>query len=127
MDTIDRIYELMKLQGINAAQLSRNAGISNGLLTQWKKGLQKPSSKNLQKIADYFNVTVDYLLSGEEQKNSSAEEAEDEIDINDINFALFGEVHDLTDGEREDVLNFVRFVKAQRKQDLKEDDGDGQT
>lgn len=69
MDTIDRILLLMEEHGVNAAQLTRQAGITNGLITQWKNRTQEPSLKSLKKIADYFNVSTDYLLTGFEQKN----------------------------------------------------------
>lgn len=40
-------------------------------LSNWKAGRSTPTTKTLQKIADYFGVTVDYLISG---KNDSSEE-----------------------------------------------------
>jgi transcriptional regulator with XRE-family HTH domain len=84
VESIDRIYELIKQRGITAAQLTRDAGLTNGLLSQWKKGLQKPSSKNLKKIADYFNVTTDYLLSGSDKKISPSNEGGENSDLEPV-------------------------------------------
>jgi len=53
----------MEQKNINASTLSKEIGISSGLISQWKKGFQKPSLDVVTKIADYFNVSVDYLLS----------------------------------------------------------------
>ena len=36
-------------------------------LSNWKNGKSKPSTQTLQKIADYFGVSVDYLMTGEEK------------------------------------------------------------
>lgn len=115
MTTIQRILKLLELRDITAAQLTREAGLTAGLISQWKKGAQKPSSKNLQKIADYFHVSVDYLLTGKEVPFGSRT-GEEEVDeqLRDVNFALSGEVHELTLSEKKDVLNFIKFVKAQR-------------
>lgn len=101
---------------MTAALLTREAGLTAGLISQWKKGAQKPSSKNLQKIADYFHVSVDYLLTGRETAFDSPSAPEEEVDeqLRDVNFALSGEVHELTLSEKRDVLNFIKFVKAQR-------------
>ena len=66
MNTVDRIFELMNHSCINAAQLTREASLTNGLVTQWKQGKQKPSIDAMVKIADYFKVSVDYLLTGQE-------------------------------------------------------------
>lgn len=46
-------------------------GIPSGSVTAWKKGTQ-PRNATLKKIADYFGVTTQYLLFGEEAKKSPA-------------------------------------------------------
>lgn len=46
--------------------MSKATGINTSTLTQWKKGLQKPSVDAIIKIAKHFGVTTDYLLLGEE-------------------------------------------------------------
>lgn len=68
LDTIDRILQLMDSNGVSASKLTQEAGITNGLVTQWKSRKQQPSAKNLAKIAAYFNVSLDWL-AGNEQKN----------------------------------------------------------
>jgi transcriptional regulator with XRE-family HTH domain len=115
METVDVIYKLIKETHITAAQLTRESGLTNGLLSQWKKGLQEPSLKNLQKIADFFNVSINYLLTGEEPqtKNPPASKAEDDIYPDDFSFALSGEVKELTDDQRKSVIAFVKLLKQQ--------------
>jgi transcriptional regulator with XRE-family HTH domain len=75
LDIIDRIIDLMNRNSVTAAQLTRDIGLTNGLITQWKQRKQNPSMEKLNMIASYFNVSVDYLL-GNEQKKSSAEAEE---------------------------------------------------
>lgn len=74
MDTIDRILELMEINNVTAAQLTREAGITNGLITQWKQRKQNPSYGYVVKIASYFNVSVDYLLGNETKKEPAPED-----------------------------------------------------
>lgn len=52
----------MNQQGITQYRLAKNLGISGGHLGDWKKGKSRPTIDNLIKIADYFDVSVDYLL-----------------------------------------------------------------
>lgn len=66
MESIDKILNLMSNDGITAQQLSQRAGISNGLITQWKQHKQNPSVKNLKKIAKYFNVPWESLMPEDE-------------------------------------------------------------
>lgn len=59
------IFEnLMKEHGVTAYKVSKETGIATSTLSDWKKGRSTPKQDKLQKIADYFNVTVDYLLTG---------------------------------------------------------------
>ena len=61
METVQRILDLIDRHNITAAQLQRDTKLSPSLITQWKKGLFSPSYGALVKIADYFNVSVEYL------------------------------------------------------------------
>ena len=54
--------------GCKDADVSKATGISKSTFSDWKSGRSKPKQEKLQKIADYFGVSVDYLMTG---KNSS--------------------------------------------------------
>lgn len=58
----DRFVELCKARGISPAAVTREIGLNNSSPTAWKRGAI-PNSKTLQKLADYFGVSVDYLLA----------------------------------------------------------------
>lgn len=104
MNTIEIITDLLNKKGISAAKMMRDLGFSNGLFSQWKKGLQKPSAEKLSKIADYFEVTVDYLL-GTDPKPSAP------VSDDDLKFALWGGAEGITDEMFEEVKAFAEFVK----------------
>ena len=57
---------LCELRNIKPAQVAKDTGISKATLSEWKKGTYTPKSAKLQKIADYFGVTIDYLMTGED-------------------------------------------------------------
>lgn len=63
---LDRLLELMDSQGINAVTLTTELGISKTSFTDWKKGKGKPSLDTVVKFSDYFHVSIDYLVRGEE-------------------------------------------------------------
>ncbi|EJE4049753.1 helix-turn-helix transcriptional regulator, partial [Enterococcus faecalis] len=62
------IKELAKQKKLSIRQLEMNLGYSNGYLAKWR--VNTPNSDELSRIADYFDVSVDYLL-GRENKNIS--------------------------------------------------------
>lgn len=60
----ERIVELCQKKGISQSQLERDLGIAKGSVTKWKTKEPRPST--LRKVADYLNVSVTYLMNGEE-------------------------------------------------------------
>ena len=63
---IERIVMLMKERGLNGKQLAEEIGIAKNAISEWKSGRIKPSTDVVIKIADYFGVSCDYLLTGKE-------------------------------------------------------------
>lgn len=57
---------LCEQRHVTPAVVSRATGIASSTLTEWKKGRYAPKTDKLQKIADYFGVSVEYLMTGEE-------------------------------------------------------------
>lgn len=70
MNTYEIIKELAKEKKISIRQLEKDFDYSNGYIGSWKR--QTPNSIELARLADYFGVSVDYLL-GREEKTSLAE------------------------------------------------------
>lgn len=64
--------QLLQKHGVTSYKVAKEAGVTQTALSNWKAGRSTPTTKTLQKIADYFGVTVDYLISG---KNDSSEES----------------------------------------------------
>lgn len=58
--------KLCLVRGIKPIEVSRATGISTATLSSWKKGKYTPKSDKLQKIADFFQVSLDFLTTGEE-------------------------------------------------------------
>ena len=59
---LENITKLCKVKGISIAKLEREAGIGNGTIGRWDS--VSPSIDNVCKVANYFEVTIDQLISG---------------------------------------------------------------
>ena len=70
-------------KGIKDSDVVKSTGITKSTFSDWKSGRSKPKNDKLQKIADYFGVTVDYLMTGKEEIKEKAPEltVRDERDI----------------------------------------------
>lgn len=60
---LESIRRLCSKKQVSIAKLERETGISNGTISRW--GVSSPTVENVQKVADYFGVTVDELLSSQ--------------------------------------------------------------
>ncbi|MFK4847242.1 MULTISPECIES: helix-turn-helix domain-containing protein [Lactococcus] len=65
MDLYEKIKELSARQKISITALEEKLKIANGTIRRW--GKSNPGIDKVQKVADYFNVSVDYLLDREEK------------------------------------------------------------
>ena len=57
-----RLIELMDTNDLNKAKLIRATGITEGAIDGWMKRGSQPTADMLCKLADYFEVSTDYLL-----------------------------------------------------------------
>ena len=58
---------LLKERNVTASDVSKATGIARSNFTDWKKGRTTPKLEKIQKIADYFGVSIEYLTTGEEK------------------------------------------------------------
>ncbi len=121
MTVYERIEELRKNKGISQNKLEKELGFSNGLISKWKDRV--PSSTNLKKVADYFDTSINYLLTGEDDPekpvyyfNSETAEMAQELFENKGMRLLF----DAARGSSQQTLKATAdFLKA-----MKEEEGD---
>ena len=60
LNMYERIEYLRKKEGISQGNLEKELGFSNGSISKWKISTPKP--ERLQKLADYFGVSVEFLI-----------------------------------------------------------------
>lgn len=66
MTAIERLYSLLQLQNKKPADLCRFLEITSSVLANWKTTSEIPPAKYLVRISDFLNVSINYLLTGEE-------------------------------------------------------------
>ena len=65
MDINERIFALLLERNASQKELASSIHASTGLVTDWKNNRSTPKMKYICAIADYFGVSVDYLLGRE--------------------------------------------------------------
>lgn len=59
--------QLLQKYGVSTYQVSKATGISQSTFSNWKSRRNLLSPDKAKKIADYFNVSLDYLMTGKEE------------------------------------------------------------
>ncbi len=101
---LKNVLYLLEKANISKNKLLTDLNLGKNSFVNWERRGTIPNGETLSKIADYFNVTVDYLL-GTETKPSAA------VTDDDLKFALFNGADGITDEMFEEVKAFAKFVK----------------
>ncbi|WP_368868374.1 helix-turn-helix domain-containing protein [Staphylococcus epidermidis] len=101
MNTFQRIQNLANRKSISIAELERKLDLSNGSIARWKKSA--PSSRGLTLIADYFDVSVDYLL-GREKEEYPGEKKNEDILI------MHRAAENMTEAQRQKALTILETM-----------------
>ena len=102
MTAFDIVKSLCEEQKLSIVELEERLNFSRNSLYSWKKN--KPSSEKLEKVADYFNVSVDYILGRTDNKH-----------LDEPNTIAAHMDDDLTEEEIEDIKEYIEFIKSKRK------------
>lgn len=104
MEVLTRILALLDEKHIQQKELSNYLGLSKCAMTGWKNGNNNSYMKHLPKIAEFFEVSVDYLLGRE-----AATE-------NNFTYALYNELaHDLSEEQIQQLKQFADFLRNGQK------------
>lgn len=126
MNTYEIIKELSKENKISIRQLEMKFGYSNGYLAKW--ATNTPNSDELVKIADYFDVSVDYLLGRTDDPHFTPSHIEEEDGYEQELIMMFRkgekevapEKRDLYRKQTKDLMSFIS--KTMQELDDKENE-----
>ena len=101
MEVLHKIIELLKENNKKQMDLTNYLGISKNAVTNWKIGDNTSYKKYLPEIAEFFGVSVEYLL-GKETPTTG----------NNFTYALYNELaHDLSDEQIQQLKQFADFLR----------------
>lgn len=70
-----RIKECREKAGLSQKQVAFEIGVAPPQISKWEAGVASPSRKNCVKLAELFNVSVDYLLGNSDNPQEEQDEA----------------------------------------------------
>ena len=108
----ERLRQLRTSAGLSQMEFSKRIGVSKSSVNMYERGEREPNLETLQRIADFFQVDIGYLLGNPEVSAPVRKITDD-----DIKFALFGGSGEITDAMYEEVKQFAAFVKNRGRKD----------
>lgn len=87
LDTLEKIVYILKQSNKTQKDLTDYLGVQKTAFTQWKLGKNTSYLKHISKIAEYLNVSADYLLGNSDIKNKPATVNGDELSEDVLRFA----------------------------------------
>lgn len=109
----DRLRELRVQKNLSQAELAKLTGISGIHISRYERGVSTPTAARLQKLAEIFEVSGDYLYEGA-QENAARVSLENRKVLE-----LFRDVENLPEKDRDYVLQVLDDVVTTRKFKIK--------
>ena len=101
----DRFEALCREKGVKPGRACQEMGVSRSLAAKWKAtGTEKPSADVLEKMAVYFEMTIEEILG----KASAAS-----ITFDEFTYAMYNETRDLPPEKKQMLLEMARFFQKE--------------
>lgn len=125
----DRIFEIMKEKELTAYRVSKDTGISQASLADWRKGRSKPKIDKLQKLSEYFGVSIQYLTGESDQIDDTQQMQAPNgyyVDKETAEYAemlrtrpgarlLFLAAKDISKDDLQKAVEYIEFLKSKNK------------
>lgn len=117
------IFEnLCNKNNVTPYRVCKETGLTTATISNWKAGRYTPKQDKLQKIADYFGVTLEYLMTGEEKEgeekyyiNEETAEMAQTLFKNKPLRVLFDAAKDATPEDLETTYNMLMALKKKER------------
>ena len=110
---MNRLKLLREERKLTQTEVAAFLGVGRNTLSRYETGERAPDTDTVARLAGYFDVTTDYLLglSNERKRPDDG----DDITFDDFTYAMHNEGKELTDDQREMLLEMARVMKKQLK------------
>lgn len=107
--TMQRILEEMQLQNKQQTELGEHLNVTPNIITDWKSGRLKSYKKYLHGIADFLNVSIEYLKGETDKKEKPLSENEERLK------ELYDLTADFSETEIQLIKAYAAGIKANRE------------
>lgn len=104
-----RIRNLLIENNITQKDLAERIGLTQATLSRNINGVHEPRADVIKQIADYFKVSVDYILGNTTERKPQNEQ------ITDINLAFYNQHGIVSEAQKKEIESFIEFIKSKNE------------
>lgn len=109
----DRLRELRNNKKLTQEELAEKIGVTRGTYAHYEINKRQPDYETLKKLSDYFNVSLDYLITGEDGQIPSPDEFWKEI-MDPETRLFFKDLHDAPEDAIKEMKEIWDIIKKRR-------------
>ena len=110
---MNQLKNLRTGKGVSQQIVADYLEITRQAYSNYENGNRAPDNETLLKLAEFFEVTVDYLLRGEEK--TPTQEGERQISDSDMMFALWGDSDEMDQADMDEVKRYADYVRERKR------------
>lgn len=116
----ERLKAERKKNNITQTQLAERLYLDRSSISKYESGKQIPETPTLEKLADFFDVSIDYLLGKTDirnyEDNSSLNSINENLSTNGLKtLAAHFDEEQFTQDDLDDIENFIKFIISKKK------------
>ena len=116
----ERLKTERKNNNITQTQLAEKLYLDRSSISKYESGKQIPETPTLEKLADFFDVSIDYLLGKTDIRNyddtSSLDSINKNLNVNNLKtLAAHFDEEEFTEDDLDDIENFIKFIVSKKK------------
>ncbi len=109
----DKFVELLQKKSLSAYSVAKSTGISQGTMNEYRSGKKRPSIENIVKIADFLDVSIDFLLGRTDNPAVNLSDPDTEKAPDRIRSEIVSAVNRLSDHQADLLLAYLEGMLAE--------------
>ena len=117
-----RLKELRMNAGYTGEEVGRMLQVSKSAISMWEKDLRSPSADLIERFADIYGVSTDYIITGRESNppkayyhDQEAAEYAENLRTRPHAKILFSASKDMTKEDMEEAVRYIEYLKSKHK------------
>ena len=117
-----RLKELRLNAGYTGEEVGRMLQVSKSAISMWEKDLRSPSADLIERFADIYGVSTDYIITGRESNapkgyyhDQEAAEYAEYLRTRPHAKILFSASKDMTKEDMEEAVRYIEYLKSKHK------------